>query len=196
MGGMRIEPACAHPGPPGVVAHPGQRRRALPAAHADRVPRASPSACACVRARSLALAPRIVACPLGVSARAGLIPDADTPLDLSVWGPLAATGTGAITKGRAIILIAHVHALMVSVASALAPFPFSDKLTLNMKASEADEQAYGLFPPLEAGLTPAAEILNGRLAMLGLISVVISSVASGTPFLETVDAGLGGMLLK
>jgi len=128
----------------------------------------------------------------------GVIPDFDTPLDLSVWGPLAKTGDASITNGRAIILIAHVHALFVSLASALAPFGFQDSLTLNMKAGEKDEEAYGVFIPFKgmAGLTPAAEMANGRLAMLGLVATVATSASTGTPFLNVVDQMLGGLLLK
>lgn len=81
--------------------------------------------------------------------------------------------TTTITTGRAIILIAHVHALFVSLASALAPFGFQDRLTLNLKEGETDEPAYGLFPNVkDTGLTATAELMNGRMAMLGLICLV------------------------
>ena len=60
-----------------------------------------------------------------------LIPDFDTPLDLKEWGTLATLyGTQTITNGRAIILIAHVHALMMSVCAAIAPLSYQDKLFL------------------------------------------------------------------
>ena len=41
--------------------------------------------------------------------------------------------------------------------------------TLTLLDGEQDEEPYGLFPPLmgQGGLTPAAEMWNGRLAMLG-----------------------------
>lgn len=129
----------------------------------------------------------------------GLIPNFDTPLDLSEWGPLARQGDySAITNGRAIILIAHMNALFVSLASALSPFGFQDSLTLNMKAAERDEAAYGVFVPIpgQQGLTAAAEMANGRLAMLGLIATVGTAIATGQPFMEVVNTGLGGLLLK
>jgi hypothetical protein len=136
---------------------------------------------------------------LAPSACAGLIPDFDTPLDLKAWGPLAVQGDySGITNGRAIILIAHVHALFVSLAAALSPFGFQDSLTLNMKAGEKDEAAYGVVVPIfgQAGLTPAAEMANGRLAMLGLIALLATSLTSGESILSVVNTGLGGMLLK
>jgi len=48
----------------------------------------------------------------------------------------------------------------------------------------------------QGGLTPAAEMWNGRLAMLGIIMLVLSSVVSGKDILEVVDVGIGGLLLK
>lgn len=62
----------------------------------------------------------------------------------------------------------------------------------------ASQEAYGLFPPLkgQSGLTPAAEMYNGRMAMMGLIMVVSASMTSGMDILEVVDLGLGGLLSK
>ena len=62
---------------------------------------------------------------------------------------------------------------------------------------QADEEPYGLFPPLkgQTGLTPAAEMYNGRMAMMGLIAVITASLASGKDILEVVDIGVGGLLL-
>ncbi|KAG8461843.1 hypothetical protein KFE25_013862 [Diacronema lutheri] len=141
----------------------------------------------------------VVILATGYAQSHNLIPNFDAPLDLSAWGPLARQGDySSITNGRAIILIAHVHALFVSLASSLSPFGFQDSLTLNMKAAERDEAAYGLFVPIpgQAGLTAAAEMMNGRLAMLGLIAAVGASLATGQPLLEVVNTGLGGLLLK
>lgn len=46
-------------------------------------------------------------------------------LDINQWGPLASAGMGqGITNERAIIMIAHVHVLVVSVIAAFAPFAF------------------------------------------------------------------------
>ena len=37
------------------------------------------------------------------------------------------------------------------------------------------QEPYGVFIPLETGLTPAAEMMNGRMAMVGLIYVIGTS---------------------
>jgi len=133
----------------------------------------------------------------GYATSHGLIPDFDKPLDLAAWGTLAKQGDyTAITNGRAIILIAHVHALFVSLASALAPFGFADSLTLNMKAGEKDESAYGVIVPLkETGLSASAEMANGRMAMLGLVVTVAYSLGTQTPFMDVVNLGVGGLLM-
>lgn len=91
-------------------------------------------------------------------------------------------------------MIAHMHALGVSAAAAFGPQILGDSLTLDN--GEADEEPYGLFPPLmgQGGLTPAAEMWNGRIAMLGLITLVSTSMASGKDILEVVDIGTGGLL--
>ena len=101
-----------------------------------------------------------------------------------------------ITNERAIIMIAHIHALAVSAAAAFGPQVLGDSLTL--LDGEADEEPYGLFPPLmgQGGLTPAAEMWNGRIAMLGLIFLVLTSAISGKEIIEVVDIGLGGYLMK
>ena len=59
------------------------------------------------------------------------------------------------------------------------------------------QEPYGLFPPLmgQGGLTPAAEMWNGRLAMLGIIALVLTSCASGKDILEVIDIGTGGLFL-
>tara|TARA_B110001452_G_scaffold251163_2_gene239980 strand:- start:225 stop:542 length:318 start_codon:yes stop_codon:yes gene_type:complete len=101
-----------------------------------------------------------------------------------------------ITNERAIIMIAHIHALAVSAAAAFGPQVLGDSLTL--LDGEADEEPYGLFPPLmgQGGLTPAAEMWNGRIAMLGLIFLVLTSAISGKEIIEVIDIGLGGFLMK
>merc|ERR1719198_2605936 len=124
----------------------------------------------------------------------GLFPQADVALTYKDWGGLAQLGFNQyISNERAIIMMAHVHALGVSAAAAFGPQVLGDTLTL--LDGEQDEEPYGLFVPLESGLTPAAEMLNGRLAMLGLIAVISTSMASGKDILEVVNIGTGGLLL-
>jgi len=128
----------------------------------------------------------------------GLFPDAaeTTALTYKAWGGLAQLGFGNyISNERAIIMIAHIHALVISMAAAFGPRVLGDSLTL--LDGEEDEEAYGLFPPFkgQSGLTPAAEIYNGRMAMMGLIAVVIASFASGKDILEVVNIGTGGLLM-
>merc|ERR1712118_637979 len=126
----------------------------------------------------------------------GLFPNGGEALTYKEWGGLAQLGFGEyISNERAIIMIAHVHALAVSAAAAFGPQLMGDSLTL--LDGEADEEPYGLFPPLggQGGLTPAAEMWNGRMAMMGLIAVITASLASCKDILEVVDIGLGGLLL-
>ncbi len=93
----------------------------------------------------------------------GLIPNPDMTLDLSQWGTLAEMGDTVvtITNERAIILIAHIHVLLVSIAAAIAPFSFQDRLFL--QEGEEDEEPAGLFPPFTVGLTKDAELWNCRV---------------------------------
>ena len=128
----------------------------------------------------------------------GLFPaGADTTqLTYKAWGGLTQLGFGTfISNERAIIMIAHIHALAVSAAAAYGPQIMGDSLTL--LDGEADEEPYGLFPPLmgQGGLTPAAEMWNGRLAMLGLIVLVSMSMVTGKDILEVIDVGTGGLFL-
>ena len=101
----------------------------------------------------------------------GWFPNADVALQYKDWGGLAQIGFGQyISNERAIIMMAHVHALGVSMAAAFGPQVLGDSLTL--LDGEADEEPYGLLPPFkgQTGLTPAAEMYNGRMAMMGLSS--------------------------
>mmetsp|Transcript_18338 Transcript_18338/g.30731 ORF Transcript_18338/g.30731 Transcript_18338/m.30731 type:complete len:219 (-) Transcript_18338:395-1051(-) len=123
----------------------------------------------------------------------GLIPNPDSLLDMKDWGTLAYIYGGSITNERAVILVGHLHLLLFSVCAAVAPLSFQDKLYL--EAGEEAEPAAGLIPKIVPGLTPEAEILNGRLAMLGLVVLVLTSIANQTPILDVINTGLGGMLL-
>jgi len=133
----------------------------------------------------------------GAAKANGFFPDPSTALKYDDWGALAQLGFGQyISNERAIIMIAHVHALGVSMAAAFGPQVLGDSLTL--LDGEVDEEPYGLFPPLkgQTGLTPAAEMYNGRMAMMGLIVVITASFASGKDILEVVDIGTGGLLMS
>lgn len=127
----------------------------------------------------------------------GLFPDPSVALTYKEWGGLTQMGFGQfISNERAIIMMAHVHALGVSMAAAFGPQVLGDTLTL--LDGEEDEEPYGLFPPFngQTGLTPAAEMYNGRMAMMGLIAVVTASLASGKDILEVVNIGTGGLLFS
>jgi len=125
----------------------------------------------------------------------GYFPDANTALTYAQWGGLTQMGFGeSIPNERAIIMMAHVHALGVSAAAAFGPQVLGDTLTL--LDDEEDEEPYGFWVPIvgNTGLTPAAEMANGRMAMVGLIAVVSASLVSGKDILEVVDIGIGGKL--
>ena len=123
----------------------------------------------------------------------GLIPNPDTILDMKEWGTLAYIYGGSITNERAIIMVGHLHLLMFSVCAAIAPLSFQDKLYL--VKGEEHEPAAGLVVPIVPGLSRQAELLNGRLAMLGLTVLLIVSAVNQTPILDTINAGVGGLLL-
>ena len=148
----------------------------------------------------------------------GLIPNPETALDLKEWGTLAYLYGGSISNERAIIIVGkcislhlrtiafrckpqkllaistsgHLHLLLFSVCAAVAPLSFQDKLYL--EKGEEHEAASGLFPKYKHGLTLEAEILNGRLAMLGLTVLLASSITTQQPILDTINKGLGGFL--
>merc|ERR1719331_3417670 len=125
----------------------------------------------------------------------GFFPNPDVALKYNDWGGLAQIGFGEyISNERAIIMIAHIHALAVSTLAAYGPQVLGDSLTL--LEGEEDEEPYGLFPPLmgQGGLTPAAEMWNGRIAMLGIIALVLTSCVSGLDILDVIDVGTGGYL--
>mmetsp|Transcript_12040 Transcript_12040/g.10878 ORF Transcript_12040/g.10878 Transcript_12040/m.10878 type:complete len:211 (+) Transcript_12040:47-679(+) len=122
----------------------------------------------------------------------GLIPNADSLLDLKEWGTLAYIYGGTITNERAVIIVGHLHLLLFSIFAAVAPLSFQDKIYLD--AGEEPEPAAGLIPKIVPGLTKEAELLNGRLAMLGLVVLLIVSTVYQTPILDVINTGLGGLL--
>lgn len=122
----------------------------------------------------------------------GLIPNPDAILDLKDWGSLAYIYGGSITNERAIIIVGHLHLLLFSICAAVAPLSFQDKLYL--QKGEEHEPAAGLIPSAQPGLTKSAELINGRLAMLGLVALLTVSIVNQTPILDTINQGLGGLL--
>ena len=91
-----------------------------------------------------------------------------------------------------IVHVGHLHLLLFSVCAAVAPLSFQDKLYL--ESGEEHEPASGLIPKIVPGLTPQAEILNGRLAMLGLTVLLAQTTITQTPILDVINTGLGGLL--
>lgn len=122
----------------------------------------------------------------------GLIPNADTLLNIKDWGTLAYLYGGSITNERAVIIVGHLHLLLFSVCAAVAPLSFQDKLYLSK--TEEHEPAAGLIPAIVPGLTKQAELLNGRLAMLGITVLLTVSIVNQTPILDVINSGLGGLL--
>jgi len=129
----------------------------------------------------------------------GLIPDPEMTLNLKEWGTLATiSGKNTITNERAIILIANVHFLCLSLCAALCPLPFSDPLLLDPsspqyeKAMERAKTPFGYFPEFKTGLTEEAEILNGRMAMLGLTTLAFATAIEQKPMLDIVNEWTGG----
>ena len=59
----------------------------------------------------------------------------------------------------------------VSLCAAFCPLPFQD--TLLLEPGEPDEEPTGLVPAFETGLTPSAEMWNGRLAMLATMGFIV-----------------------
>ena len=129
----------------------------------------------------------------------GLIPDAGTLLDLKQWGTLATiSGKETISNERAIILIANAHAFGVGLMATICPPSFGDTLLLDPnhpsydKMVERNSQGFGYMPALNFGMTEEAEILNGRLAMVGLISLVVTSCVTGQDMIDVVNSWVGG----
>jgi hypothetical protein len=129
----------------------------------------------------------------------GLIPGGDDLLDLKEWGTLATiSGKGTISNERAIILIANAHAFSVGLLATICPPPFGDSLLLDPnhpeseRMTERNAQGFGYLPALKFGLTAEAEIINGRLAMVGLISLVMASAIFDESMIDIVNDWVGG----
>jgi hypothetical protein len=130
----------------------------------------------------------------------GLIPNPDTMLSFKSWGTLATISYKyTITNERAIILIANVHCFMVGLMATIAPMPFiMDPLLLEPNtpgyeyAVERNKKPYGVVPAFKAGLTPEAEMYNGRMAMFGLIMVIGDALITHRTILDVVNDWVGG----
>jgi len=129
----------------------------------------------------------------------GLIPDMDVPLNLKEWGTLATiTGKGTITNGRAVILLANAHFFAISLMATICPLPFGDSLLLDPddesyeKSMARNNEPFGYLPAFKSGLTEEAEMINGRLAMLGLISLIFATAIEQKPMLDIVNEWTGG----
>ena len=122
----------------------------------------------------------------------GLIPDAESALNLKEWGTLATiSNKDTITNERAIILIANVHFFFISLCATLCPLPFSDSLLL--EPGQEDEEPYGFIPNYkDTGVTKTAEIINGRLAMLGIIALMGNSAVTGRSMIDIINEWIGG----
>lgn len=148
----------------------------------------------------------VVMCTCAYAKGHNLFPDGDAPLDYKKWGTLATLyeqgggGKVTITNERAIILIANVHAFMVGIFATIAPLPFSDTLLLDPNhpmyewQMERNSKLGGVIPPLnKMGVTPEAELYNGRMAMMGIITLFGYSAIQGQSMIDTINEWVGGL---
>lgn len=129
----------------------------------------------------------------------GLIPDAETFLSVKEWGSLAIiSGKETISNERAIILAANMHFFGLSLMATLAPLPFGDSLFLDPNDPNYDAMAdrnkngFGYMPAMKLGITEEAEIINGRLAMVGITALIMATAIEQKPMLDIVNEWVGG----
>lgn len=142
----------------------------------------------------------VVMCACAYHQGHGDFPDADVALDLKKWGTLATiSGKETISNERAIILIANLHAFFVGIAATVAPLPFSDTLLLDPNHPmyewqvERNSKLGGVMPNMQKmGLTPEAELANGRMAMMGIITCIAYSGIQGQSMIDTINEWVGG----
>jgi hypothetical protein len=60
------------------------------------------------------------------------------------------------------------------------------------KALAQNKEGYGYLPAMKMGVTEEAEIMNGRLAMLGLGALLFTTVLEEKPMLDVVNEWIGG----
>jgi len=129
----------------------------------------------------------------------GLIPDAETTLSLKEWGTLAIiSGKDTISMERAVIMVANIHFFALSLMATISPLPFGDSLLIDPnhpryeETVERNKSGFGYLPALKFGLTEEAEIINGRLAMVGLTALIFSTAVVQKPMLDIVNDWVGG----
>lgn len=136
-----------------------------------------------------------------------MIPDATTMLNFKDWGALALITFGSgkdaiyINNERAVILIANVHCFMVGLCATIAPLGWSDPLLLDPNQGAPYERAlntkpYGILPDCSFanwGLTETAEIMNGRMAMFGLMMLLGTSLIDQKNMLDVVNDWVGNL---
>lgn len=127
----------------------------------------------------------------------GLLPEGS--LDLKEWGTLATiSGKETISASRALILAANMHFFGVSLMATVCPLPFGDPLLMDPnhpsydKMVERESKPFGYLPASKFGLTEEAEVVNGRLAMVGLIALITATAIFDMPMLSVVNAWVGG----
>jgi hypothetical protein len=121
----------------------------------------------------------------------GVFPEGD--LDLAQWGTLATiSGKATISTERAIILAANAHFFSVSLLSTFCPPEYGD-FNLFTEPDAERVKGYGYMPNMkQIGLTEEAEIINGRLAMLGLTTLLVATAIEQKPILDVVNEWVGG----
>ena len=137
----------------------------------------------------------VVICATAYAKGHGLIPNADAALNFKEWGGLAViSGKQMITNERAVILFANVHFFCVSLLAAFSPPIFFESLFLDPThdGPAGRTEGFGFMPEMKLGLTEEAEIMNGRLAMLGLFTLLLTTGISGKPMLDIVNEWVGG----
>lgn len=129
----------------------------------------------------------------------GLIPDAETTLSLKEWGTLATiSGKDTITMERAVILIANAHFFAISLLATICPLPFGDSLLLDPNDPsyetmlERNKNGFGYLPEKKFGITEEAEIVNGRLAMVGIAALLVTTATTGKDMIDIINEWVGG----
>jgi len=142
----------------------------------------------------------VVMCACAYHQGHGDFPDADKMLNFKEWGTLATiSNKDTISNERAIILIANAHAFFVGIAATIAPLPFSDTLLLDPNHPmyewqvERNSKLGGIMPDMkQVGINPHAELMNGRMAMMGIITCMSYSFLQGQSMVDTINEWVGG----